>query len=276
MFTALLGAIGGGQGYLGNLVATTGTDVTITLPPGTNYINAYMWGAGSSGAYSANAITAGEGGFIYGLIAVVGGSTYKYSVGAAGAVGTSGSSTNVGGSPAGGDGSNGNAGGSGKTYIYRDSISQANTDMVAGGAGGCGIHGGNSGSGGASTGESGGGGAGTNGTGGSQVSGGTSNGAALSGGDFPVGTANAGGGDGYYGGGAGQGGNGNAAGGSNYSSGNCSHVTSVRGKGSHANYPGSPVAIGGSNHATTPVAGGRGHLIIEFWAIDPYAAGLRS
>lgn len=231
-------------------VLTSGNATAFSVPVTSRYAWVKMWGAGGGNVSGGDG---GQGGFVAFLMPVSDLLSYFYSVGTAGANGTSGVS--AGGTPAGGDGNGSTrAAGGGRTEIYHTSQTQANALGIAAGGGGAAV-GVTGGAGGADTGES------AGGTGGTQAAGGTIGGAALQGGDAGSNTR-AGGGDGYFGGGAGNGG----GGGSNYINPSCTHTSSVRGNNSgDADYPGG--AIGEK--------GNPGYLIVEWWSGDPFAAGLK-
>lgn len=196
----------------------TGGDQTLTVPSGTNYLIAKVWGAGGGGGHGC---VGGGGGFISMLFTASPGAVLTVRVGGGGHAN---SNTGPYAYPDGGrslQSGGGNAGGGGG----RSEVAASGIILVAGGGGGggCGFDaywwGGGSGGAGGSTGQGGGGGASgeTGGGGGaSQTAGGAggssahftngSSGVFHQGGDggFDTG-AGGGGGGGYYGGGGGGG-----------------------------------------------------------------------
>lgn len=243
---------GGGTQLLRTDTLTSGTTTAFSVPVNAQYAWVKLWGAGGGNASGGG--NGGKGGYVEALVPISALLTYYYSIGTAGANESSGIS--AGGSPAGGDGrGTGRAAGGGRTEFYHTSQTQANMLALAAGGGGGGTVTG--GAGGADEGES------VGGTGGTQSAGGSQAGAALQGGDAASGTTRSGGGDGYYGGGAGNGG----GGGSNHIDAACTHTSSVRGNNTgDVDYPGGFIGE----------AGNRGHMIVEWWSGDPFAAGLKT
>lgn len=202
----------------------------------TTTVRVKCWGAAGGGQ-------GGTGGFAQGQITMTAGQTYKVRVGGGGKTASSGGGYAGGFGGGGLCGKSNNSGedwktgsGGGLTGLFINSVSQANSRIVAGGGAGGrngGGGGGSSGQNGANTGNGRGGGGGTQSAGGvrginsvSSYNVGSTNGSALTGGQGASGTSQnfsgGGGGGGYWGGGGGSGNNyvgGSGGGGSGYLSG---------------------------------------------------------
>ena len=255
-----------------------GTSGTWTIVPSSNFsVDSKIWGAG--GGSGSQGATGGGGGSSTGRISLSSGISYTLIVGGS-AAGGSASALGGGGT---GDSFRGNGGG--YSAIFRTSVSQANTVLMAGGGGGAGGGSGSAaaGAGGGTTGQAGNAGTGAQPGGGTQSAGGAGTGASgsVSGSALTGANGLSGGGGGYYGGASG-GDNGSyapgAGGGSGYI--NTTYVTfGVTYTGS-ANTPGNSSdairAGSGEGRSGSSGAGTVGRIYIAALPADGFDASIPS
>ncbi len=174
------------------------TGRTYTLTSDIDFATKIYATGGGGGESNQRNVSGGSGGAAQGDFTFLAGQPYKLRIGTAGTKG------GAGGFPGGGAGGSGNGlggGGGGYTGLFIDSISQANTILLAGGGGG----GSNSPGTGGNSGQVGSDGTGTGaGAGGTQSAGGSGSGTGSDGSALAGGAGAAGGGAGYFGGGGGN------------------------------------------------------------------------
>jgi hypothetical protein len=178
------------------------TGKTYTLVSDSNIVSRlYAEGAGGGRSAVGN-VSGGKGGSSTGIFTFIAGETYKLRVGGAGA--NAGSGGFSGGGNGGGGSYGGGGGGGGFTGLFKDSITQENAILIAGGGGGGSNDPGIGGAGGGTSGGNSGNAGSRGGFGGNQTfggSGGSSGG--TSGSALQGGSGASGGGGGYFGGGGG-------------------------------------------------------------------------
>ena len=162
----------------------------------------YAIGAGG-GTSNVRSVQGGSGGAAQGITTFYSGQTYILRVGGEGVNGGSGGAGGFSGGGVGGGGHGAGGGGGGFTGLFKDSVSQANAIIIAGGAGGGSNDPATGGPGGGLEGSTGSNGS-RAGKGGTQSGGGGGVGGGTPGSALQGGTGAAGGGGGYFGGGGGQ------------------------------------------------------------------------
>jgi len=178
------------------------TGKTYTLVSDSNIVSRlYAEGAGGGRSAVGN-VSGGKGGSSTGIFTFIAGETYKLRVGGAGA--NAGSGGFSGGGNGGGGSYGGGGGGGGFTGLFKDSITQENAILIAGGGGGGSNDPGIGGAGGGTSGGNSGNAGSRGGFGGNQTSGGSGGSSGgTSGSALQGGSGASGGGGGYFGGGGG-------------------------------------------------------------------------